>query len=192
MVKLGALVAMEKCLEEVLGKDVARQVMEGSEGITEGTEKRKTALWVKNAMEILDTLANEKTKLQALRNCGYNCAKKNYRVIERVVARRKRYPSLDDFLAAEQKNPPKGTQLAREGNVVYQTYIPQSFTKPMRCYCSLVRQLPTEYTVSLTYCNCSKGFVEKYWEAILQRPVKVDLLQSAISGAKECTFAIHL
>jgi len=57
----------------------------------------------------------------------------------------------------------------------------------MRCYCGLFRELPTEET-----CNCSKGFVEKYWEAVLQKPVKVDLLQSAISGAKECKFAIHL
>lgn len=192
MAKLGVLVAMEKCLEEVLGKDIARQVMEGSEEITESTEKRKTALWVKSAMERLDTLADKKAKLQALKNCGYNCAKKNSKVVERAVARRKRYPSVDDFLAAEQKNPPKGTQLAREGNIIFQTYIPQSFTKPMRCYCSLLRHLPTEDTVSLTYCNCSKGFVEKYWEAILQRPVKVDLLQSAIFGAKECTFEIHL
>jgi predicted hydrocarbon binding protein len=56
----------------------------------------------------------------------------------------------------------------------------------------LFRQLPTEDNVSITYCNCSRGFVEKYWEAVLQKPVKVDLLKSAISGAEECTFAIHL
>jgi predicted hydrocarbon binding protein len=62
----------------------------------------------------------------------------------------------------------------------------------MRCYCSLFRQLPTEDKVSTTYCNCSRGFVEKYWEAVLQKPVEVDLLKSAISGADECTFAIHL
>jgi predicted hydrocarbon binding protein len=192
MAKLGALVAMEKCLEGVLGKGIAEEVMGRSEEITENTDKRKTALWVKNAIERLDDLVDEKTKVQAMQNCGYNCAKKNSKVIERAVTRRKRYASIDDFLAAEQKNPPKGTKLAREGNIVYQTYTPQSFTRPMRCYCSLLRQLPKEDTVSLTYCNCSKGFVEKYWEAILQKPAKIDLLQSAISGAKECTFAIHL
>jgi hypothetical protein len=86
----------------------------------------------------------------------------------------------------------KGTKLTREGNIMYQFYTPQAFTTPMRCYCSLFRGLPTEDTVSYTYCNCSKGFVEKYWEAVIQKPVKVDLLQSAISGAKECMFAIHL
>lgn len=183
---------MENCLEQVAGKSVAAKVMEGSEQITEKTDKKKIAQWVKGAMERLDASVDEKTRVQAMQNCGYNCAKKNHKVIERAMGRRKEYTSTDDFLAAEQQNPMKGTKLAREGNMLYQSYTPQSFTRPMRCYCSLFKGLPTEDTVSLTYCNCSKGFVEKYWEAVLQKPVKVDLLQSAISGAKECKFAIHL
>jgi hypothetical protein len=192
MAQLGVLIAMEKCLEEVAGKSIAEQVMQGSEEITENTDKKKTALWVKNAIEKLNALADERTRVQVMRNCGYNCAKKNHKVIERAVARREKYASVDNFLDAEEKKPPKGTKLAREGNILYQTYTPSSFTRPMRCYCSLFRQLPEEDIVSLTYCNCSKGFVEKYWEAILQRPVKVNMLRSAISGSKECTFAIHL
>jgi hypothetical protein len=192
MVKLGVLIAMEKYLEEVAGKSIAEKVMQESEQITENTDKTTTALWVKNAIEKLDASADEKTKMQVMQNCGYNCAKKNSKVIEKAVARRKKFASIDDFLVAEQKKPPTGTRLAREVNIVYQTYTPQTFTRPMRCYCSLFRQLPTQETVSVTYCNCSKGFVEKYWEAILQKPVKVDLLQSAISGAKECTFAIRI
>jgi hypothetical protein len=192
MAQLGALVAMERCLEEVAGNSIAKQVMQGSEQISENTDKKKIALWVKNAIERLNALADEKTRVQVMQNCGYNCAKKNHKVIERAVARRKKYASVDNFLAAEEKKPPKGTKLAREVKFVYQTYTPRSFTRSMRCYCSLFRQLPEGDTVSLTYCNCSKGFVEKYWEAILQRPVKVDLLRSAISGSKECTFAIYL
>jgi hypothetical protein len=192
MVKLGVLTAMEKCLEEVAGKSVSAKVMQGSEQITENTDKTTTALWVKNAIERLDALTDEKTKIQVMQNCGYNCSRKNSKVIERAVARRKRFASLNDFLVAEQKKPPTGTRFTREGNIVYQTYTPQTFTRPMRCYCSLFRQLPTKETVSFTYCNCSRGFVEKYWEAILQKPVKVELLQSAISGAKECTFSIRI
>jgi len=192
MAKHGMLITMENCLEKVAGKSFAAKVMEGSEQITEKTDKKRIAQWVKSAMERLDTLADEKTRVQAMQNCGYNCARINHKVIDRAVRRRKKYASTDDFLAAEQQNPMKGTKLAREGNMLYQFYTPRTFTRPLRCYCGLLRGLPTEDTVSLTYCNCSKGFVEKYWEAILQRPVKVDLLQSAISGAKECKFVIHL
>jgi hypothetical protein len=192
MAKHRMLITMENCLEKVAGKSVAAKVMEGSEQITEKTDKKRIAQWVKGAMERLDTLVDEKTRVQAMQNCGYNCAKINHKAIEKAVVRRKRYASTDDFLAAEQQNPMKGTKLACEGNILYQSYTPQTFTRPLRCYCGLFRGLPPEDTISLTYCNCSKGFVEKYWEAILQKPVKVDLLQSAISGATECKFAIYL
>jgi hypothetical protein len=191
MTKHGALIAMENCLEKVAGKSVAAKVMEGSEQITEKTDK-KIAQWVKGAMERLDASVDEKTRVQVMQECGYNCAKENHKIIERAVERRKKYANIDDFLTAEQQNPMKSTRLAREGDVLYQFYTPQAFTKPMRCYCGLFRGLPTEDIVSLTYCNCSRGFVEKYWEAVLQKPVEIDLLQSAISGAKECKFAIHL
>jgi predicted hydrocarbon binding protein len=192
MAKHGALIAMENCIEQLAGKAVTARIMEDSEAITEKTDKTKIAHWVKGAMERLDALVDEKSRVQIMQNCGYNCAKKNSRVIERAVTRRKKFSSLDAFLEAELKKPLKGTRLAVEGAVLYQFYTPQAFTIPMRCYCGLLRGLPNDETVSKTYCNCSKGFVEKYWETVLQKPVKVDLLQSAISGAKECKFAIHL
>jgi hypothetical protein len=192
MTKHGVLIAMENCLEQVAGKSVAAKVMEGSEQITEKTDKKKIAQWVKGAMERLDASVDEKTRVQVMQNCGYYCAKKNQKVIGRALGRRKKYASTDDFLAAEQQNPMKGTGLAREGKILYQSYTPRTFSRPMRCYCDLFKGLPTEDTVSLTYCNCGKGFVEKYWEAVLQKPVKVDLIQSAISGAKECKFAIQI
>ena len=192
MTKLGVLIAMENCLEQIAGKSVAAKVMEGSEQITEKTDKKKVAKWVKAAVERLDALANEETRVRAMKDCGYNCAKKNHKVIERAMARRRKFACTDDFLEAEHQNLMKGTKLTRERNIMYQFYTPKEFTRPMRCYCSLLRGLSTEDTVSITYCNCSKGFVEKYWETVLQKPVKVDLLQSAISGAEECKFAIHL
>jgi predicted hydrocarbon binding protein len=46
--------------------------------------------------------------------------------------------------------------------------------------------------MSPTYCLCSRGFVQKYWEGIVGRSLKVDLLGSCLSGAQECKFAIHL
>jgi hypothetical protein len=116
----------------------------------------------------------------------------NRRVIERAKARRKKYMSIDEFLEAEQQSPMRGTKLLREGNVLYQSYTPSSYAKSLRCYCGLLRGLPADETISRTYCHCSKGFVNKFWEGVLEKPVKVDLIQSAVSGASECKFAIHL
>jgi len=190
--KHGMLQQIEGCIEQFAGKAAAQKIMDGSENITEKTDKKKTAQWVKGAMQKLDAAVDEKTRVRIMQTCGYNCARKNHKVIERAVARRKKYGSIDEFLEAEQQKPTKGTRLARDGSILYQFYTPQAFTRPMRCYCGLFRELPKEDTVSITYCNCSKGFVEKYWESVLDRPVEVDILQSAISGAKECKFAIYL
>ena len=62
----------------------------------------------------------------------------------------------------------------------------------MRCYCALVKALPEDEMVSPTYCHCSKAFVRTLWEAILGRPVAVEPVSSALSGASECEFEIKV
>jgi predicted hydrocarbon binding protein len=190
--KHGMLVSIEKNVEALAGEGISKKVMEGSDGITEKTDKRKIAEWVRGAMEKLDAMVDGETKIQIMESCGRNCADVNKKVAERARLRRKKFKSADEFLEAELKKPMVGTRLVREGKMLYQFYTPRAFTRPMRCYCSLLRGLPDEETVSKTYCHCSKGFVKKFWESVLERPVKVDLIQSVVSGADECEFAIHL
>ena len=189
--KHGMLVVLEKNIEVLAGKQIAKKVMEGSEAIIERTDKKKIAAWVKQAIDKLDALVSEDAKIRIMENCGYNCANVNKKVIQRAKARRRKFRSLDLFLAAEQKKPMSGTRLVREGNMLAQFYTPRAFSRPMRCYCSLFRGLPENETVSSTYCHCSKGFVKRFWEGVLEKPVKVDLVQSAISGASECKFVIR-
>jgi predicted hydrocarbon binding protein len=186
------LIPIEKNIEHFAGEAVSRKVMEGSEDITEKTDKKKVALWTKGAMERFDTLVDEKTRIQIMNNCGSNCAEVNKRVIQKALARRKKFKTVEDFLKAEQEKPQRGTKIIREGNQLFHIYTPQAFTFPMRCYCGLLRALPKDTTVSLTYCHCSEGFIKKYWESILEKPVKVDLIESAVSGASECKFAVQL
>jgi hypothetical protein len=190
--KYKMLVPIEKNVEHYAGKEVSEKVMEGSENITEKTDKKKKALWTKNAMERLDSLVDEKTRIQIMNNCGKNCAEINKRVIQKAMERRKKFELFEEFLKAEQETPPKGTKIKREGNQLFHVYTPQAFTHPMRCYCGLVRALPTDVIMSKTYCHCAEGFIQKYWEAISEKPVKVTLIESAISGASECKFAVQL
>jgi hypothetical protein len=190
--KHGMLIALEKNVELFAGQTVSNKVMEGSEKITEKTDKKKIAEWVKDAMERLDTLVDENTRVQIMENCGYSCAEVNTRVIERAKARRRKFRDVDEFLAAEQLKPMVGTRLVREGKTLYQFYTPRAFTRPMRCYCALLRDLPDDEEVSATYCNCSKGFVTKFWENVLERPVRVELMKSVVSGGTECKFTIHI
>jgi len=178
-------------IERFCGKDVREKVMAGS-GKIHRASPVEMARWVKGAMERLDSLVDKETAARIMEECGYNCASVNRTVIDRAKDRRSRYATVEEFLVAGVQKPMRGTRLVREGKVLYQYYTPQSFGKGMRCYCGLMRHLPLEEVVSPTYCQCSKGFVAQFWEAVLGRPVKVDVLESALTGARECRFAIWL
>jgi hypothetical protein len=181
-----------KTIEHTAGKTVRQTVMQGSEQLTKSSSKETIALWVREAIQRLDSTVDENARRQIMESCGRNCASINKRVIESAKTRRKKFKDLDRFLEAEQRKPMRGTRLYRDGSILYQYYTPQAFTQPMRCYCSLLSGLPANTTISLTYCHCSKAFVQKLWESVLDRPVNVELLQSVVSGDPECKFAIHL
>ena len=174
------------------GEQAREQVMAGSEAITASSSPAKVACWVQGAMARLDALVDEETRRRIMGDCGRNCALAHQGTIDRRKAQRRRYATEDAFLEAEQRNPAVGMRLVREGDVVYQFYTPHDYRHPMRCYCSLTRGLPEGETASLTFCECSRGFVQETWEQILGRPVRVEVLESAVSGARECKFAIYL
>jgi hypothetical protein len=188
----GMTKTIEGCVGRLAGETVRKKVMEGSEKITAKTGKAEISEWVKGAMNRLDSLVDERVRTQIMENCGYKCSEVNRKVIEGAKTRRKRCKSEEEFLEAEQQRPLRGTRLVREGNVLYQFYTPRTYAKSLRCYCGLLRGLPADETISRTYCHCSKGFVKRFWEGALGRSVRVELIYSAVSGADECKFAIHL
>jgi hypothetical protein len=93
----------------------------------------------------------------------------------------------------------------REGNLVYITKIPYNTKQFLEesnptlkryyaCHCPLAREAIKAGNISLdpVFCNCSAGFSKKPWEIILGRPLKVEMLESAIKGDSRCRFAVHL
>ncbi len=179
-------------VENLANYDVRVKVMEGSDKILSSSDQAKVAEWTKAVIARLDILTDEVTRTQIMLNCGYNCILVNQRPLVNAKSRRAKFSDEDAFLEAEVRKPPRGMRFERQGKSLIQYYTPLSFGAGMRCYCSLMRGLPVDQTASLTYCQCSRGFVQKYWEEILNRPVEVDLVESAISGAEECKFVIHL
>lgn len=93
-----------------------------------------------------------------------------------------------------------------EGNKIIATKIPKSGylmeymkeTDPVKkraiyCHCPRIRDaLKTGVTISPTYCYCGAGFYKGIWEEILQKPVKVEVLESVMKGDDVCKIAISL
>ncbi|MGB9004230.1 MAG: hypothetical protein WCB96_00750 [Candidatus Aminicenantales bacterium] len=174
------------------GSKVKDKVMEGSQALGAQPHSGQRALWIKGAIERLDKLADKKTRFAIMEKCGVNCARFNSEVVTRAMSRRKKFSTLEAFLEAEVKKPLKGTKLERHGRLLKLSYLPQSFSKTMRCFCALVQDLPEREEISPTYCHCSKAFVRTWWEAVLSEPVKVDILETALTGSHQCQFRITM
>jgi hypothetical protein len=176
-------------IRQYTSEQVCQQVLQGSEKITIATSLERVARWTHTALLRLESLVDEQSILQILSARGQACASLGQKNVAKARKRRLGYPTQDAFLDAEMQIPQRGFQLTREGNTLIQTYTPRDFH--IHCYCPLMRKLPDGMNVPVAYCECSRAFVEWTWSAILDRPVKVLLLESCLSGSKQCRFAIH-
>jgi len=106
-----------------------------------------------------------------------------------------------DFVAANQEI----QSAVRVGDTLYTTKIPydpahylaemdETKRRYYACHCPFVREaiLRGEPNISSNWCYCSGGFVKYPYEVILDRELRVELLQSALKGDPVCRFAIHL
>jgi hypothetical protein len=187
---VGPIAELGRTIEDFVDGEVKDQIMAGSEGIARAPGEEVSG-WLKGAIDRLDALVDEETRVRIMEQMGFNCAEINRSHVEQSLAKRNKFETLAEFLEAEERQPSPGTRLVREGDVIYQYYQPlQVFGR--RCFCSLWRGLGDDENASLTWCQCSKGFVMKLWEAYVGSPVKVELVESCIAGAEECKFAVHL
>jgi predicted hydrocarbon binding protein len=62
------------------------------------------------------------------------------------------------------------------------------------CHCPRIREAlkSNEIPVDKNYCYCGAGFYRDIWEYILQRPVKVILVESIMQGDDFCKIEIHV
>lgn len=179
-------------IEEIAGVKIREKVMVGSEKAAVSKDRRQVALWVKEAIDRLDASTTPEKCKQIMAACGHNCIAHNNRLAQGIKNRRQKYPTEEAFLKAEAKKPVKGTRIELKGKTLVQYYTPHTHRTPRRCFCGLMFALPEGVNASPTYCQCSRGFVEKYWEGALGRPVRVEVKETAITGGDECKFIIHL
>ena len=113
-------------------------------------------------------------------------------------------PITDAVVEYVRRTPTCGPGI-REGSVVRVTKIPYQADRYLgeedaarrryfACHCMWAREsiLHPEVTVSPLLCLCSAGFEKQYWDAVLDQPVEVDVVRSALRGDPVCEFAVHL
>jgi predicted hydrocarbon binding protein len=92
-----------------------------------------------------------------------------------------------------------------EGNTILSTKIPKEFHKYFQtkdaqkkkyyyCHCPRIRDLflNNEKLIDVNYCYCSAGFTKDIWEYILQKKVRVEIIESLMKGDEVCKIAIYI
>ncbi len=109
----------------------------------------------------------------------------------------------DAVLAYIESQPEMGGGV-RAGKIVYETKIPfmtreylaetdDTLKRYYYCHCPWSREaIKHGGKVTAVFCNCSAGFHKKPWQAALNQPVRVEVLESVLKGDSRCRFAIHL
>ena len=187
---LGWLEGMRHTLGHYLDAEMAADVLAGSEQLSNKSSAEETTGWIKGMVGRLEALVDEGKRVQVLAAFGHDCAKMHSEQIDGMVARRRAFDTLEAYLEAEEESKGDAYWVERKGSTLYVHYKPGSFG--LRCFCSLWHGLSAGENTSLTWCHCGRGHVEATWEAVLGRPVQVEVLGSSIAGEAECTFAVHL
>jgi len=179
-------------IKRFAGAEVSKKVMKGSDEMLAAADPVKGALWVKEAIDRLDASTTPEKCKQIMTACGHACLAMNIKGMEASKELRRKCTTEEEFLKHELNALPDITRFERNGDIIYWYYTPRKIGKGMRCVCPLLSMLPEGVNASPTYCQCSRAFVQAYWEGILGRPLKVELGKTAISGSDECKFVIHL
>lgn len=112
---------------------------------------------------------------------------------------------VDEEVISYVENDPSIEAGIRKGNQVNITKIPYMTKHFLNetdekkkmyyyCHCPWVREalIEEDQPIPPIFCHSSGGFYKNYWEAVLDQPVKVDLLESVIKGDKACKFTLYL
>ncbi len=113
---------------------------------------------------------------------------------------------VNQDVVAYVENTPTISPGIREGDKIISTKVPYQIKKMLDakdtrmkryyvCYCPWVRgaiKNGTEDEISTNFCHCSAGFTKLYWDVVFDQPVKVEPIETALTGALHCKFAIQI
>jgi predicted hydrocarbon binding protein len=138
----------------------------------------RTEKWITTLIAGLNEHVSEKTRAMILEQCGRQCQSQSF--IKKARSIYEKSKDVDEFL---EKLGQVYKHLHREGDRIYIIY--------PKCYCSQVNKIP-KGKLSVTYCNCSRGWAEALFEGALGRSVEVRMEKSIINGDDQCKFRILL
>lgn len=198
---------LERNVENVLGAQARQTVMRGCAALTIASTLEERFLWIKGAMERLESLADDDQRHDVVSGCAHVFPRGQLEELR--AAYQEARASTGDGLAAVDaviahiaRRGWGDAAIRREGHTVYATKPPadpegyeQAQTAAERraayCFCPIMR---THLDAGMpdTYCYCGAGWCRQQWEYTTGRPVRVERVRLVHRGDDCCEFAIHL
>ncbi len=122
---------------------------------------------------------DEETKLRIMEKCGEACAQVGDLHIAVKIA--EETDDLDEIVLRANTEIAWCGEWVREGNEITAVC--------RQCGCLLVRKGIVE--LAGAFCYCSRGWVKAIFEALLKRPVKVELEKAIGLGDDVCKYMVH-
>jgi hypothetical protein len=181
--KTGRIGRFGKIIDETLGEDIMLEVMKDSNKYKSFKPTQKAEWWSAAVERLENKVGNEKA-IKIMNICGSRCCGQgNRKTAKRLMDES---TSLEEFLVKA------SNYEVKEGEIEYRledkNTIVGTFNK---CFCGQVKQTKKPFA-NKTYCQCSVEFHRQFFKAALEKPVKVELSQSIITGADSCRFLIHM
>jgi hypothetical protein len=181
--RTGRIGRFARMVEQETGQDILLAVMQDSERY-KSFKPTKKAEWWRTAIERLEKSVGAEKAIEITKSCGRKCCGQGQRkTAKRLMAES---ASLEEFLDKISRHDVK------EGDLTYSLADENTIiAEHNRCFCGQVKQTQTLFPTS-TYCQCSVEFNRVFFEAALERTVRVELAQSILNGAESCKFIVHL
>jgi len=205
---------LKKGLIKIGREDLFAKTLETHDGSTNWSDNLMSTLNHElNENEIIDVMCGcaclaPKDYLKILReeySKNKDLAKVHQLLQDYFIKFIKEYKELDEKqLKYIQKNN-MGMAGTLHGNVITAVKIPKDFHEYFQvetaaekrfhyCHCPRIREAlkSSEKPIDKNYCYCGAGFYRDIWEFILQRPVKIKLVESIMNGDEFCKIEIRI
>jgi len=188
--------------ENILGTEVRQKLMEGIESITPESSSKDYTNWIEGAIARLDTLTGEsEKKCQVVSHCAHVFPQERIDLL-RVIYEQGTFDDilremyLDDFWY--EKPVRRGNVLSMRKNPFnpdgYLNATTPAGRRKAYCHCPFVHPYLDEVPsrLSPTFCYCGAGWYRRLWEGILNKPVKIEHVETLLRGNDQCTLTITL
>jgi hypothetical protein len=169
-------------ISEQIGVKAYKNVMKDCSKCKSIPNDPEMASCVKEVMEHFDTVVDEKEKRKKIMEMmGYYCFQNNF--LNRALQVKDQSKGIEEIIKNLNQIIGDDDYFKLEGNLIEARF--------NQCYCHVGVQA-TKEPIPKTYCYCSLGWLKDLFKVLLERNVKVDMIETIVSGGNICHFVIHL